>query len=61
MDERQCGALALLHIGAVFDTDMYSLLLADLEKIGINEEALKHLRNDLETEAYHVQIDHFQE
>ena len=56
MDEGRCGVLVLLDLSAAFDTVVHSLLLKDLERIGIVEDVLKYLRDYLQNRTYCVQI-----
>ena len=56
MDEGKCGILVLLDLSAAFDTVVHSLLLEDLERIGMVEDALEYLKDYLQNRTYHVQI-----
>ena len=56
MDEGKCGILILLDLSAAFDTVVHSLLLEDLESVGIEGEALELLKDYIEGRTYCVQI-----
>ena len=56
MDNDKCGILILLDLSAAFDTVVHSLLLEDLEMIGIEGDALELLKNYIEGRTYCVQI-----
>ena len=57
MDERKRRVLILYDVSAVFDTVVYSLLLAECRIIGIEGEALNYLRSYLTDSKYCVQIE----
>ena len=56
MDEGKCGILLLLDLSAAFDTVVHSLLLRDLEAIGIVDDALEYLKSYLTNRTYCVQV-----
>ena len=56
MDEGKCGILILLDLSAAFDTVVHSLMLKDLQAIGIEGEALDYLKTFLINRTYCVQI-----
>ena len=56
MDEGKCGILVLLDLSAAFDTVVHSLLLEDLERIGMVGDALEYLKDYLQNRTYCVQI-----
>ena len=55
MDTGKCGILILLDLSAAFDTVVQSLLLNDLNAIGIEGEALDYLESFLTNRAYCVE------
>ena len=56
MDEGKCGVLILLDLSAAFDTVVHSMLIEDLETIGVENDALELMRNYIEGRTYCVQI-----
>ena len=56
LDEKKSGILMLLDLSAAFDTVVHSLLIEDLQEIGIGGDALLLLRDYLSNRRYKVQV-----